>query len=100
MPPITATTIAHYPTLITGPWCPFTAPAAPFWREVARRCGLTMREVSVESPEGTAIVYGAGVAGVPCVLAAPGRLYYGYQVSATEAAAFLRGDAAPQPPGI
>jgi hypothetical protein len=99
MAPITPVTVAHFPTLIIGPWCPFTLQASPFWHEVANRCGIALREVGVESDEGPSIIQAAGVAGVPCIIAAPGRHYYGYQVSPSKAAAFLLGDAAPLPSG-
>src|SRR5262245_54024355 len=99
MAPIAAMETGHFPILITGPWCPFTVPAEPFWRQAAHRCGLKLREVSADSDEGASIIDTAGVAGVPCVMAAPGRLLYGYQLSPSQAADFLLGDAAPLPSG-
>jgi len=81
---------------VTAPWCPYTLPATRFWRDAAASVGRELAMVDAERDEGAGIITGAGIAGVPCLVAGPGRLRYGYQLSFEEARAFVSGgDEAP-----
>lgn len=82
--------VIDYPTLVTANWCPFTLTAKSFWNEAAIDAGLTLKVVDAETEEGAQIIVSAGVAGVPCLVAAPDRLLYGLQCSPSEAISFLQ----------
>ncbi len=75
------------PTLVTAPWCPFTLPARQLWEQAARDADRELRLLDIETDEGARL----GVAGVPCLVAAPDRLVYGTQLSAKEATDVLGG---------
>jgi hypothetical protein len=85
----------HYPLLVTAPWCPFTVPATRFWRDAAASCGFALRVVDAEAEEGASAIANTEAAGVPCAIAGPGRLHYGYQLSPALACAFLASTAKP-----
>lgn len=79
------------PALLVAKWCPFTMPAGAFWKEAADVAGIELRLLDPESAEGTKVMEAARVAGVPCLIAAPDRLYYGLAYSLEEARAILEG---------
>jgi hypothetical protein len=85
----------EYPALVTAPWCPFTVPASRFWEAAAEATGRTLQVVDAESDEGARVISALGLAGVPCVVATPGRSYYGYQLSPADARDFLSEAAEP-----
>ena len=78
------------PTLVVAPWCPFTLPATELWKKAATAVGLTLKVVDAESEEGEQVMAGAGVAGVPCLVAAQDRKYYGIQIPEDEAKSFIK----------
>ncbi|MGR3221414.1 MAG: hypothetical protein ACUZ8H_16580 [Candidatus Anammoxibacter sp.] len=78
------------PTLVVASWCPFTLPATELWKNAATAVGLTLKVVDAESEEGEQVMAGANVAGVPCLVAAQDRKYYGTQISEDEAKSFLK----------
>jgi hypothetical protein len=82
--------VGDLPTLVTAEWCPFTLTAKDLWMEAARGIGLTLRVVDAESEDGAQVMVAANVAGVPCLLAAPDRLFYGVQISPAEMKSFLQ----------
>jgi hypothetical protein len=86
---ISPATRIDYPTLVTAPWCPFTVPATGFWEAAAQAAGRTLHLLDAESDDGARVISSVGVAGVPCVVAAPGRLHHGYQLSSANARDFL-----------
>lgn len=85
-----AGSLGRVPVLVTAVWCPFIPTATTLWREAARVVGQTLRTVDGETEEGAQVIVAAGVAGVPCLVAAPDRLFYGIQFSASEAESILR----------
>lgn len=79
----------RFPILITAKWCPFTVPARSFWQNAARKVGVELTIVDAESEEGGRIMAGSSVAGVPCLLLAPDRSFYGLEISDQEAKSLL-----------
>ena len=79
------------PSLVSAPWCPFTLPARQLWEQAARDAGRELRRLDIETDEGARLAVAVGVAGVPCLVAAPDRLVYGIQLGAKEAADVLGG---------
>lgn len=77
--------------VVTADWCPFTVPVTRFWQEAARAASVPIRVLDAESEDGGHVMDAAQVAGVPCAIAGPGRLLYGYQPTTLEAQQFLRG---------
>ncbi len=58
--------------------------------EATRAIGLSLRVVDAGSEEGAQVMAAASVAGVPCLVAAPDRLFYETQFSRSEAKTFLQ----------
>lgn len=85
-----ASSIGSLPALVTAEWCPFTLTAVNLWMEAAQSVGLTLRVVDAESEEGEEVIFAANVAGVPCLVATPERLFYGLRFSPSEAKSFLQ----------
>jgi hypothetical protein len=81
--------IGTLPILITADWCPFTLTAENFWTKAAQSVGLTLRVLNAESDEGKRIMSTVNVTGVPCLIAAPERLFYGMNINFDEATSFL-----------
>jgi hypothetical protein len=89
LPPLAPASWIDYPVLVTAPWCPFTVPAARFWDEAAQAAWRTLHVLDAERDNGARVISTCGMAGVPCVAAAPGRLHHGYQLSPVDARDFL-----------
>ena len=89
-PKTVAGSIGNLPVLVTANWCPFTLTATNAWMEAARAVGLMLRVLDAESEEGEQVMMAARVPGVPCLVAAPDRLFVGTQFSPSEAEAFLQ----------
>ena len=81
--------VGDLPALITADWCPYTVQVTRFWREASRVASVPIRILDAESDEGTRVMDGAHLAGVPCAVAGPGRLLYGYPSTPLEGARFL-----------
>ena len=81
--------IGTLPILVKADWCPFTLTAENFWIEATQAVGLTLRVLDAESDEGKSIIGNVNVAGVPCLVAAPERLFYGLNINMDEAQSFL-----------
>lgn len=86
---IESRTIVDFPLLVTANWCPFTSSANDFWNEVAQTVGTTLTTVDAESEDGLQVMVSASVAGVPCLIVAPDRLFYGLGYNASEAMSLL-----------
>ena len=80
----------HYPTLITTRWCIFHDRAIKFWEDVADELNVNLRIVDVAAREGERTLLATNAGGVPCLLAAPERLFYGINISFSEAKSFLQ----------
>jgi hypothetical protein len=91
--PSETASLGELPALVTADWCPFTIPASGFWRQAARRAGVPLRVLDAESEEGAGNMDAVGAAGVPCTIAAPDRVLYGYQYTPLQAQEFLAGSA-------
>jgi hypothetical protein len=87
--PIEKSSIGTMPILITADWCPFTLAADNFWTTAAQSAGLTLGTFFADSDEGKRMMSTFKVAGIPCLIAAPGRLFYGLNISRDEATSFL-----------
>jgi hypothetical protein len=79
-----------YPILVTAKWCPYTLTAKNFWEKAATTAGAGITVVDAESDEGRNIILAKKVAGVPCLIKAPGSMVYGLQLSWEEALSNLR----------
>lgn len=86
---IEALAIEDFPLLVTANWCPYTSTAKDFWNEAAQAVGTTVTTVDAESEEGLEFMVSASVAGVPCLVLAPDRLFYGLGYGASEARSLL-----------
>lgn len=75
--------------LVTADCCPFTVPVARAWQKAARGAEVPLRVLDAESDEGERFMDAAEVAGVPCAVAGPGRLLYGYPPPSVEARRFF-----------
>ena len=64
--------------------------ATSFWKDASTTAGQTLRIVDADTEEGTKLIASVGIAGVPCLVAALDRLYYGVQISDNEAKDFLQ----------
>jgi hypothetical protein len=82
--------IQIYPVLLTAEWCPFTLAAASFWNIAASAVGLKLRVLDAETREAAKVMVSAGIAGVPCLVASPGRLRYGLGLGLADAISFLQ----------
>jgi hypothetical protein len=82
-------TIVDFPLLVTANWCPFTSTAKDFWYEAAQAAGITLTIVDAEDEDGTQVMVSASVAGVPCLMVAQDRLFYGLRYNASEASSLL-----------
>jgi len=80
----------HYPTLLSGDWCPFSLTASSFWGEIAEEVGVDLRIVSVESDEGAQLKASFHATGVPCLIAAPNVTVYGVQQNRHDAKKLLQ----------
>jgi len=79
-----------YPILVTAEWCPYTLPAIRFWEEAANSVGLPLSVYYAGLEDGDKIAASANVAGVPCLIASPEKLYYGLNINLSEAGSFLK----------
>jgi len=86
---IEKSSVGTLPTLVTANWCPFTLTAENFWMEATQAVGSHLRVLDAESDEGKSLIGTVNVAGVPCLVAAPERLFYGINLSLDEAKSFL-----------
>jgi glutaredoxin len=84
-------TIVDFPLLVSANWCPFTSAAKDFWNEAAQAFGTTLTTVDAQSEEGAQVIISAGIAGVPCLVVAPDRLFYGLWYDASDAKSLLKG---------
>lgn len=82
--------IESFPTLVLGDWCPFTLTATDLWKEAANAVGLSLEIVQAKSEEGEKVMVEADVAGVPCLVTAPDRKFYGIHISPSNAKSFLK----------
>jgi len=57
--------------------------------EATQAVGSPLRVLDAESDEGKSLIGTVNVAGVPCLVAAPERLFYGLNLSLDEAKSFL-----------
>jgi hypothetical protein len=89
-PKIEVGPIQSYPVLLTGEWCPFTLAAASFWDIAVSAVGLKLRVLDAEIREAAQVMVSAGIAGVPCLIAYPGRLRYGLGLGLADAISFLQ----------
>lgn len=80
----------HYPTLLTGEWCPFSLTATSFWSEIAEEVGVDLVIVSIESDEGARLKASIHATGVPCLIVAPDVTVYGVQHNRHEAKKLLQ----------
>jgi hypothetical protein len=83
--------LGDLPALVTAEWCPYTVQVTRFWREAARAASVPLRILDAESDEGAGVMDAAHMAGVPCAVAGPGRLLYGYRPMPLDAVQFLTG---------
>jgi hypothetical protein len=90
IPKINSDFTLSYPALVTADWCPYTLPAIRFWEEAANSSGLSLNVAHAHSEQGKNILGNMNVAGVPCLIANPKALFYGLQITYTEAVTFLK----------
>jgi hypothetical protein len=86
---IEKSSVGMLPTLVTADWCPFTLTAEKFWMEATQAVGSPLKVLYAEGDEGKSLIGTVNVAGVPCLVAAPERLFYGINLSLDEAKSFL-----------
>jgi hypothetical protein len=86
---IEKSSVGTLPTLVTANWCPFTLTGEDFWMEATQAVGSPLRVLDAESDEGKSLMGTVNVAGVPCLIAAPERLFYGINLSLDESKSFL-----------
>lgn len=79
-----------YPTLVTAKWCPYTIPAIRLWEEAAAFIELPLKVYYAGTVDGDEIIATANVAGVPCLIANPQKVYYGLDINLSEARSFLK----------
>jgi len=79
-----------YPILVTANWCPYTVTAKKYWETAAESAGVRITTVDAESDEGSNIMLAEKVAGVPCLITAPGSMVYGLHLSWEKTLSILR----------
>jgi len=89
IPKISSAATISYPTLVTASWCPFTSPAVSFWEKAVNSAGLSLNVIYADREEAAKTLGYINIAGVPCLIADPKALFYGLQITHTEAVSFL-----------
>jgi len=79
-----------YPILVTAEWCPYTLPSIRLWKEAAAFFELPLKVFYAGTVDGDEIIATANVAGVPCLIANPKKVYYGLEINSSEARSFLK----------
>ncbi len=78
-----------FPTLLTAKWCILHKRAMEIWTKATEDLGVDLHVMDVSEKQGEQSLLASGAGGIPCLIYAPGSMFYGVDITVLDARALL-----------